>query len=477
MSKKIIVLLAIVVVIGLLMGALYFVQKIEPAQEGTGISLPDAIYVLGAPGNTNRAVNVQIKNEKNEFTVVDTKPNEPKNPFNFTIEGYEDIYLNYYEIMALADRASNLVVQRVIEESSTDLVTYGLDKPNTTIDIKYADNTSAKLVFGAKAPGESGIYSMKDGDPAVYLLYLTSAEYFLRDSLDFVDLTITLGNPQESLVIEAVLGGTVREEEIVIKEALPLNEATGQMAFAMHDILEPIKARLHITSGLEPIVNTFGMYASSVEAKVENADDLQEYGLAEPYSTIYINSESDTFKLLASAPDNEGNCYIMREGVPLVYVVPQNSLPWLTLTPFQIMDKMLVLPFIDTVKDVKVVTPDAISVFELDGEEDALTVTINGQPYEDVRNFRQYYQTLLAASYETYTEDELPENAKPILQFTYSYRNGSEPTTISFYEGAARKVFIQLNDESPMYAISSYVDRVISDTAKIVAGETIRSYY
>ena len=478
MSKKIIVLVAIVVVTGLLIGALNFVQKLEGPQQSQSVaSVSESIYVLGGPDSTNRTVNVHISGKNGSFTVVDTKPNEAKSTMNYAIEGYEGLAINPYDVTAIADRAANLVVQSVIAESGANLAEFGLDKPSTTVDITYHDNTKAKLFMGNSAPGDSGVYVMKDGDPAVYLLYMTSAEYFLANPIELVDLAITAGNPHESFINSAVLGGAVRENEIRIRQA-DQSENSGQMAFATHDIVAPIQARLHIIGGLEPVASVFGLYASEVAAKIDSNDELSKYGLAEPYSTIEIKSETDgEFKLLASKPGDDGNCYVVREGVPAVYIVPSASLLWLELTPFQAMEKMLVIPFIDSVSGVTVELPGQTFKFTLEAQEDLLTVALDGQPYEDVKNFRQFYQTLLSASYESYTEEKPDTNAKVLLRFSYSYRDGSEPTVITFYEGASRKVFIQLDDESPMYALSSYVDRVISDTAKVVAGEAIKSYY
>ena len=487
MSKKIIMLGAIVLVTGLLIGALVAVQHLEPAppEQSSSIASTPSIYLLGSSDGTSRAVTVHVKNEKGEFKVIDTKPNETRMTTAITIEGFEGVALKGYDLMGVADRASNMTVPSVIADAGANLADFGLDKPRITIDITYLDNTSARLLLGSNAPGNSGVYAMKDGDPAVYMLYNTSADYFLRAPTDFIDPKITSGDSQETTIVKAVLGGSLRPDEIVIEEAPQKEEDADEIiaSFQTHNITAPIKARLHVMQGLNHLVSVFGLVAPKVEAKLESDDELAKYGLAEPYSTIAIDSQSlvdgstESFKLLVSEPDASGTCFVLREGTPVVFALPKAMLPWLELNTFNMMDKMLILPYIDSVGKIEIKTPTETKSFTLDGVEDALTVQLDGQPYEDVKNFRQFYQTLLAASYDSYTDEAIPAGAKQLLQFSYHYRDGSTPTTITFYEGAARKVFIQLNDESPMLAVSSYVDRIISDLNKIVTGATVSSYY
>jgi hypothetical protein len=52
----------------------------------------------------------------------------------------------------------------------TNLADYGLTTPALTVAIKLADSSSHTLKIGAKAPAESGTYSLADDNPTVYLL-------------------------------------------------------------------------------------------------------------------------------------------------------------------------------------------------------------------------------------------------------------------------------------------------------------------
>ena len=483
MSKRVIAIVAIIAAIGALLAALYFVQKIEPAGDGgsSAITPSDSVYVLGGADSPAAAV-VEVKNEFGSYVLENTKPHEPKNGNNFVIRGYEGVAFNSYSVMGVADRAQALVVASVVAESGANLADFGLDRPSVGVNVTYADNSKATLHIGNAAPGGDGYYAMREGDPAVYLLYQSSAEYFLKSPLDMVELGIVSGDPQSSTFTKAVLGGSVRPEEILVQAVPPQNTsasdgASSVMSFTTHTIEAPIKSRLHAMHGLEPLSSVFGLQGTKAVAKIDSPSDLSAWGLAEPYSTLLIDTEEEgSFKLLASKPDAEGNCYLMREGAPLVYLVPASSLPWLELTPFKMMDKMLILPFIDSVKSVRLETPGKTSVFELEGVDDALAAKLDGQPYENMANFRRFYQTLLAASYDAYTEEPLPANPKLLLQYTYTYRDGRPADTVRFYEGPSRKVFLQLGEDTPMLGLSSYVDRVLADLEKVLAGQDVQSY-
>jgi len=52
----------------------------------------------------------------------------------------------------------------------TNLADYGLTAPAMTVTLTLVDGTGHTLKIGAKAPAESGTYSLADDNPTVYLL-------------------------------------------------------------------------------------------------------------------------------------------------------------------------------------------------------------------------------------------------------------------------------------------------------------------
>ena len=485
MKKKIIMIAAAVVVIVGSVVALHFVREIDispPPPE-----MPEQIFILGAPpatvlvGETGEEVlgpmpivdtgvrSVLVTNSYGSFTVWNTGDEHIAS--NFMLEGFEDVDVNRSGIIGIANRAQRLNASRVIEEPGANLADFGLLPPSATADIVYLSGSTARLLIGNEAPG-GNIYVMREGSDTIYLVTRANLNHFLQRDVDFVRTAITPAGPEGVILFSrAVLGGS--ERTIIVEETEP---EEGRM-FGSHTMTYPTNDRLNHSS-VEMLMSAFGLVANSVEAKFDSLDELYKWGLDEPFSTLEIESEEfGIFNLIASSPGSAGPgmVYLVRLGVPIVYRVNVSALPWLEVTSFEMMDRMIILPFIDSISTLTVHTADPYQtlVFHLEGEGHDLEVTFNGEQLEDMRQFRQLFQSLIAASFESETEEEIPENANLVMQFIYEYRDGRPSDVVSFYEGAARRLFVQLNDGPPMLGLTVYLDLVVANIGRFLAGEPV----
>jgi hypothetical protein len=199
-------------------------------------------------------------------------------------------------------------------------------------------------------------------------------------------------------------------------------------------ITGPVDAGLNLDRGLQSLEGLFGLQASSVAARISGSADLKSFGLAEPWSTATVSGTPDLgdFSLRVSAPGASGNVFIHRDGVPLIYSAPASDLPWLSLSWFDLMDKLILIPFIDRVASVAVKTPERTVAFSLSGEGDALAVKA-GDITVDTAIFRAYYQILLTAMYDEYAEVSPASLSEPFLEIEYRYRDGGAADTVGFY--------------------------------------------
>lgn len=436
--------------------------------------------------NSPPPLTVNVVNEYGSFTIVNTNPDAASGSRQFTLLGFEDFPLQAIRISSVADWSWSMIANGVISEEGHNLAGFGLLNPAATITIRYLDDTSAVLHLGDSAPG-GGLYAIREGDPTVYLLFQSVADSFLRRDLDFISLEVTEHPRELPIITRAVLGGSVRPEPIIVEEVTEAQrEALSRSGrlMASHLITSPLNQRLNMDSGLEPLAFSYALTAHSVEARFDSPGELSRWGLSEPYSTIEIESSShESFKLIASEPDENGMVYLVREGMPLVYNVAAASLPWLELDTFTMMDKLLILPFIDTVSVVEVHTPRHDLRIELEGEGQDITVIVNGVPYtaaegvDPARNFRTFYTDLISANYHAFTDEQLPANPQILLQITYHYHEGGPPDVVTYYEGTARRVFVRLNNETPMLGLSTFLDHIDRSIASFLAGEQVRPFF
>jgi hypothetical protein len=240
-----------------------------------------------------------------------------------------------------------------------------------------------------------------------------------------------------------------------------------------------VNGSLNLDKGL-PILKTIpGIQADAVIARVFGPEDLAPYGLDKPYSTAAVSGTLGQglggFALRASSPDGAGNVYIYREGTELVYQVAASKITWLAASWWDLMNKMIILPFIDEVAKVEVIGPQRRTAFDLSGKEDELKVESGGLTL-NTDDFRKYYQTLLSAAYDEYAEVSVPAGAQPVLEIVYHYRNGQASDRISFYAAGSRRVLTSLNGRRPFYTYSAYVDWVFNDLDQILQGKKVQSY-
>ena len=71
------------------------------------------------------------------------------------------------------------------------------------------------------------------------------------------------------------------------------------------------------------------LYASEVAAIVSGSDELSEYGLSDPYAEAAAEYPDVTIRLKASAPDSEGNVFLLNEAEPrVIYKIQLGAVGW-----------------------------------------------------------------------------------------------------------------------------------------------------
>jgi hypothetical protein len=79
----------------------------------------------------------------------------------------------------LANSASSVTSDRVVEDKATDLSGYGLQSPTLEVDVTTKTGKTSKLKIGDDTPTNSGSYAMLEGDPRLF----TVASY-VKSGLD-----------------------------------------------------------------------------------------------------------------------------------------------------------------------------------------------------------------------------------------------------------------------------------------------------
>jgi hypothetical protein len=463
-----------VVLLGALGLGLFLLNRPAKTAEEAFPALPAVEYLIDYRDEKYGGLeSVTVSNEKGEYTVF---PGDP--PF---IPGWESLITSTYPLTRILDICGGLSSRGLVAEEA-DPAPYGLDTPRARVEIKTASGEGAVLFIGADVPDGAGIYVRLEGRPAVYQAGKWDMENFFQGVFDFVSKELSPQLPDDGYggfeFSEITLGGTVRPDGLVRVIHEQQDAQPGRISNP-YRISGPIEASLNLDKGYTILKSIPGLSADRAVARIAGGGDLAPYGLDKPYSTASVSGTLGQglggFGLLASRPDAEGNVYIFLQGGPLIYQMAASRLPWLEAGWWELMDKMIILPFIDDIAQVELNSPGRKVIFNLSGEGDDLTVEAGGIEL-DTKFFRSYYQTLLSAVYDEYTDDRPPPGAQPLMEIVYRYRDGRPPNRVSFYASSSRRVFTSLNGGRPFYTYSAYITKVQHDLDQLLEGKKVLPY-
>jgi hypothetical protein len=471
-AKKII-FIAVMAVLLALLGITLKVLNRPGTRSAPAAFQTDLEYIINFREEKVGAASVIINNSGGEFTVIGGEPS--------SVLGYEGYPIDTWALYRIIDVSSGLVSRGLVTDEETDLAPFGLASPLAEVRIQPVQGDEVILRIGNPSPDGYNTYVKKEGSPAIYLASSGDTGNYLKSVFDLIDLEISPAADESAggPVFESItLGGAVRQgEEVSIFVQENEKSANPMAGGTLLRISGPIDAKLNMDSGYTTIQSLFGIRASRAVGRINSNNDLAKWRLDKPWSTASVSGTQGQggFSIRASKPDELGKVFIQREGLDIVYEADASQLPWLEVSWFNLMEKLIIYPFIDLLSSVEVTTPARTVSFALSGEGDDLTVKALGIDIE-TSIFRTYYQTLMLAMYDEVSNEKPTPGAKPVLEIRYHYRDGRPTDTVSIYSTASRRVLTTFNGGRPFYTFAAYVDRVIADLEQVLANKKVLSY-
>jgi hypothetical protein len=473
-TKRLIFILSMAVLLGLLSLGLFLLRRPPAASSpAPAPNLPEVEYLIDYRDEAYGGLDsVAVRNEKGEYTVM---PGDP--PF---IPGWESLIVNTFPLARIMDISDSLSSRGLVEDAA-DPAVYGLDEPRAQVDIKTKSGGETTLYIGGDVPDGAGIYVRLEGRAGVYQAGRWDIDCYLQGVFDYVDRELSPQLPDDGYggfeFGEITLGGLVRTDGPVRVIHEVQDPEPGRLKND-YRLSGPIEGVLNMDRGYNILKSIPGLSADRVLARIAGPADLAPYGLDRPYSTVAVTGTLGQnlggFNIAASRPDAEGNVYLRRDGGELVYQTAAANLPWLEATWWDLMERMIIIPYIDDVARVEVNSPQRRIAFTLTGTGDELKVEAGGVEL-DTGFFRSYYQTLLSAVYDEYAEERLPSGGS-LLEIVYHYRDGRPLNRVSFYPASSRRVLTSLNGGRPFYTYAAYITKVLADLDRLLEGQKVIPY-
>lgn len=496
------VLVASLAAVAVLAGvAALFIFVFTPPEDEPEPEYPDTSVVLvdkglGADGKEleTPVKSIHISSRLDEYTI---KLNDDG---ILALADEDDLPTNSTNVDALVDALVYVEAEdTIVTDATADvLAEYGLDNPTATVEVTFADDSTAKLELAALAVGDH-YYLRLNGGNTIYLVdsalpteVMQTAEAFIGFAMITAPAVGSADTNGSVVMKELSLTGRVRNKQITTLRRRESSDTEYENSAYL--LTEPYVSDTDSTV-VTSITGTTSVIANDVIALHPTEAQLEEYGLKDPYSVakivlaVYTYTTDDNGEvasegyynetnhlLILGNKDENGNYYAMADAMDVVFLVEPNSVPWAEKTYQDLANQYLFLRNLNTLSSITCTTDKAYKFqFEHFPEEEdldeQLRVTMDGKQY-DTDQFRELYKVLMTL-YRTGAAPAEPEG-DPLLTVRVEPIDPSftvKEISIYNYSGS---VYIARAENGDTYKVTaSRVDDAIAQLNNYLNGENV----
>lgn len=424
------------------------------------------------------------KTKTNETDPTTGKVKEKTDATIYKIIGYEDFKLQDGVADEVANACSTLEFTSVSAENAADnLKDFGLDKPRATVTVTYTDNTKSVFKVGNDAAQNLGTYVMFGSGKSVFLCDKEKVSKFLLGINDYISHTIneSASDASTSEFKTLTLSGSKFSRSVTLKPNPDTKHVT-----AANIMVSPIQTYADDSEASTVTGAVRGLMAKSVAKVNPSSSDLSNYGLANPYAKLHAEYSDTTVNLLASKPNSKGDCFLMKDGGKVVYIIASASIPWVNTTEKKLISNYVFNPELSGLKNMSVsfkgknydfnIKTTTVKTTDDKGEENSTTETTTKYKGKnlDEGNFETFYKNVTLL---TKAEKGNPSaSGTPALTVKYTYSGSRTPDTVAFYKSGA-KYIATVNSKSVGTVYANYIEKIISQTPQVAEDKEVKTFW
>lgn len=447
-KKQLIIALAVLV----LLGAGYIIipllneEKEEPLSSKT--AAPE-IYKLTEIDEDDYK-SITIENRLGKYTII---PDEN----GISLGGSESMNLNQQTAAALSYGLRNLNSYEIIEENSSNLEPYGLNKPSGILTALLSDDSTIQIKLGEATPSGSGYYTIKEGDSTVYLL----SAYMAGSILNSVDLLRDRTLPQ--LNYQDLKRLTITGERTI--DIVPY--------FPFEIFSSSLSPLLMVKPFQRPTAVNTQTYSKSLEAFVQNykiIDFIEEgstdTGLENPRAVLFMkDGEGSELSISFGNRTEDGSAVYSRiSGIDGIITLPADAAGITDIDVIEWTDRFVRLISIDHVSEVRIEYGEELWVGGIKWiDENTGEFTFQGAPVEE-DSFKKMYQEILYLLFEGEIPEPFSPEGKADFMITYvGDENSPGITTAEFYSYNQDYYAVSIDQYAPEFLIGKYQVEALVD--------------
>ena len=469
---------------------------------GTTVA-PDIVIVdktKNAQGGAveNPVVRVDIDNQKDRFAVI------RRDDSTLAVEAYQDLMPDTTGLTSLCDTLAYFTAISTTTADEADSA-YGLDKPLARITTEYHDGAKVTLSIGAQSKGTQGYYCRRDGDDTLYIIDTTVAESFFDNGMQLIGKSLIAppsvnedDNEGQAQLLNLWLTGACRDKAIEI--VTDTDAAYPGLTYVSSYVLKSPHLRAVDSDYFTTITPSMTyLQASGVAAVHPTVEQLDEFGLSDPYSvaafTLAIVSttaadnggtktshynDREHMILLGNKNEN-GEYYALVNQHDIVYTLSPSSVPWAEMQAIDVTSKLLFMKAITAVDSVTVTADGKKQTFALEHRpneetrDKQMVVTSGGKTYS-TPEFRILYQLMIGIKR---VADATGESAtgEAVMTLEMTFNDGTSPMTITLYPlTASRYLCVTADGEQAAVSIQT-VDDFLKQYRNYLNGDPVTSTY
>ncbi len=481
-----------------------YLAVVLPLMKDDGVTAPPELLEGEALGPNNRIMmfpqitradikEIEVSNEHGDFTLV-------KDGEAFKIKGFEDVSCSNEGISSIVVASGYTLTSKRLTDGAgeAELEKYGLAERDVYWKVTCEDGKEYRVFVGDKLVSEEGYYAMLEGrETCVYILSASIETSLLKPVEAFVNPILCLGLTEQNYYLADNFTVMHGDEVFVLVKQSKKSEFVNPDAQAETKLVYPAGYKTDDTYFMSDVLSKFvSMMGEEVVYLGEDKEELAEFGLADPYYSVYFTFTSGSseveYYFFVSEKQDDGYYYAVSNlyGFKVVVRCKAENFSWL--------ENKLITWVDDYPIAINILRVDSMSVETVDGKYDfnfthgitadeVATLEIEGPDGfrlsdADVYNFRELYKDFLAIQIMgqlEFTESEIDEIVSDenshMTTITFNLNDGTVQE-FKFNRYSTGRAILSANGSSSFFVYDDWLLKIRTDVQKLLSHLEIDSH-